>query len=234
MSTTQQGKARASGPRSGLSRTLVTSELLDKATRLFAEKGYEATTLLDIANALNISRPALYHYVRSKEDLLAMLVEQVTNGFSDVLEEFSAREDISPAEKVRDVVALIVRQRAEHPDQFRILDRSEPVLPEPLAKNHLAAKRKILSRLTELIEAGIDAGEFRCVEPRTTALSLLGMCNWVAWWFRPGGDVAPVVTTVTDLVSAMLATDDGNRDRETAQTAHTLEKIRALLDRLER
>lgn len=231
MSTAQQGKPRGTGSRSGLSRTLVTSELLDKATRLFAEKGYGATTLLDIANALNISRPALYHYVSSKEDLLAMLVEQVTNGFADVLGQLRSRKDISPAEKVRDVVALIVRQRAEHPDQFRILDRSEPVLPESLAKNHLAAKRKILSQLIELIDAGIEAGEFRRVDPRTTALSLLGMCNWVAWWFRPGTDVEPVVATVTDLVSAMLATDASSRGGDATRT---IAEIRGLLDRLER
>lgn len=230
MSTVAQGKARTTGSRSGLSRTLVTSELLDRATRLFAEKGYEATTLLDIANALNISRPALYHYVRSKEDLLGMLVEQVTNGFADVLGQLRSRKDISPAEKVRDVVSLIVRQRAEHPDQFRILDRSEPVLPEVLAKNHLATKRKILAQLTDLIQAGIEAGEFRRLDPRTAALSLLGMCNWVAWWFRPGSEVEPVVDTVTDLVSAMLAADGAGRGRGDTRT---IAQIRELLDRLE-
>ena len=223
---------RPRGARSGLSRTLVTSELLDQATRLFAEKGYEATTLLDIANALNISRPALYHYVNSKEDLLAMLVEQVTNGFAEVLAELASRRDMSPAEKVRDVVALMVRQRAEHPDQFRILDRSEPVLPEPLAETHLAAKRKIVRQFTALIDAGIDSGELRHVDARMTALSVLGMCNWVAWWIRPGADVDPVVTTVTDLVEAMLAIREGARPG--GETAQTIDQIRALLDRLGR
>lgn len=227
----QQGKAGGPRSRSGLSRTLVTSELLDKATRLFAEKGYEATTLLDIATALNISRPALYHYVNSKDDLLAMLVGQVTDGFAEVLAELRSRRDLSPAQKVIDVVALIVRQRAEHPDQFRILDRSEPVLPEPLASNHLAAKRKILSQLTDLIEAGVEAGEFRRVDARTTALTLLGMCNWVAWWYRPGTDIDQTVATITDLAAAMLAAgDEAGRRRETARN---IGQIRGLLDRLQ-
>ncbi|WP_033290169.1 TetR/AcrR family transcriptional regulator [Amycolatopsis jejuensis] len=227
MSTAERGK----GSRSGLRRTLMTSELLDTATRLFAEKGYEATSLLDIANALNISRPALYHYVSKKDDLLAMLVEQVTNGFAEVLAQLKARDDLTPPEKIADVVGLMVRQRAVHSDQFRILDRSEPILPEPLATEHLAAKRKILRELTALVEAGIETGEFRPVDARTTALSLLGMCNWVAWWFRSGSDVEPVVATITGLAAAMLAA--GDHTGRGRQDAKTIGEIRALLDRLE-
>ena len=227
MSTAERGK----GKRSELRRTLVTSELLDTATRLFAEKGYEATSLLDIANALNISRPALYHYVSKKEDLLAMLVEQVTNGFAEVLAQFKARDDLAPSEKIADVVGLIVRQRAEHSDQFRILDRSESILPEPLAGEHLEAKRTVLREFTALVEAGIETGEFRPVDARTAALSLLGMCNWVAWWFRSGSDVEAVVATITGLVTSMLAAGDNTgRGR---QDAKTIDQIRALLDRLE-
>jgi AcrR family transcriptional regulator len=228
MSTAEQGNRS----RSGLRRTLVTSELLDTATRLFAEKGYEATSLLDIAKALDISRPALYNYVSSKDDLLGMLVEQVTNGFAEVLAQLKARDDLTPSEKVADVVGLIVRQRAEHPDQFRILDRSEPILSEPLAGAHLAAKRTILREFTTLIEAGIETGEFRRVDARTTALSLLGMCNWVAWWFRPGADVDAVAATITGLAAAMLAA--GKPTGRNRQDSQTISKIHELLDRLDR
>ncbi|WP_427891762.1 TetR/AcrR family transcriptional regulator [Kribbella sp. GL6] len=216
--------------RSALSRQLVTSELLDKATALFAEKGYESTTLLDIANALGISRPGLYNYVRSKEELLTMLVEQVSRGMADVLEQLTARTDLTPTEKLRDVVALLVRQRTEHPDQFRILDRSETVLPEPVGSEHREAKRKILREIMAVIEAGIDRGEFRPVDVRTTALSLLGMCNWVAWWFSRGSDVEATVATVTDLAQTMLAPPD--RPPYAADTARTVAKIRVLLERI--
>jgi AcrR family transcriptional regulator len=218
--------------RSALSRTLITSELLDKATALFAEKGYETTTLQDIANALGVSRSALYHYVSSKEDLLTMLVEQVSLGLAEVIEELARRRDLSARRKLANVVSLMVRQRAEHPDQFRILDRSETVLPEPARSRHLAARRKVLRELVNVIAAGTEAGEFRRVDPRTAALSVLGMCNWVAWWFRPGSDVEPVVTAVTDLAAAMLAAD-GEAVRN-AETSRTVDEIRALLDRLDR
>lgn len=213
-----------------MSRQLVTSELLDKATELFAEKGYESTTLLDIANALGISRPALYHYVSSKEELLSMLVEQVSQGLAKVLESLSAREDLSPTEKLVDVVTVMVRQRAEHPDQFRILDRSEAVLPEPAGEEHREAKRKVLRGVVAVIESGIAAKEFRPVDSRTAALSLLGMCNWVAWWFHRGSDVESTVATVADLATAMLGTGRGGEGDP--GTATTIDQIRALLDRI--
>ncbi|MEU5397975.1 TetR/AcrR family transcriptional regulator [Streptomyces sp. NPDC005963] len=223
--------ARDRTNRSALSRQLVTSELLDKATELFAEKGYESTTLLDIANALGISRPGLYNYVRSKEELLGMLVEQVSRGLAEVLEHLSGRADLSPTEKLMTVVALLVRQRAEHPDQFRILDRSETVLPEPAGTEHREAKRKVLREVVKVVEAGIESGEFRSVDARTAALSLLGMCNWVAWWFSRGADVDAVVDTITDLATAMLTTRGSSATH--AETARTVEQIRVLLDRLD-
>ena len=222
--------AREKATRTALSRHLVTSEVLDKATAIFAEKGYESTTLADIASALGISRPALYHYVSNKEDLLTMLVEQVSRGLAEVLESLSGRQDLSPTQKLMDVVALLVRQRAEHPDQFRILDRSETVLPEPAGADHREAKRKVLREVVSVIAAGIAAGEFRAVDARTTALSLLGMCNWVAWWFRRGGDVDAVVGSVTDLATSMIIRSDSPSAPDA--TADTVDRIRELLDRL--
>lgn len=224
-----QAKSAKPG-RSALTRTLLTSELLDKATRLFAEKGYDSTTLADIAQALGMSRPALYNYVRSKEDLLTMLVEQVSEGTAEVLHELGSRKDLTAREKLANVVALLVRHRAVHPDQFRVLDQAETVLPEPVGTQHLAAKRKVAREITGVIESGIAAGEFRHVDPRTTTMCVLGMCNWVAWWFREGSDVDSVVATVTDLVDSMLAPGDANRN---GATADTIDQIRALLDRLE-
>lgn len=216
--------------RSALGRQLVTSELLDTATALFAEKGYESTSLLDIAKELGISRPGLYNYVSSKEDLLTMLVEQVSRGLAEVLAQLTARTDLSPTEKLRDVVALLVRQRTEHPDQFRILDRSETVLPEPVGSEHREAKRKILREVMAVIEAGIERGEFRPVDARTAALSLLGMCNWVAWWYSRGSDVEATVATVTDLAQSMLIVS--NSSHTLGETERTVEEIRSLLDRL--
>lgn len=226
-------QTRPKNSRSTLRHSLVTSELLDKATDLFARQGYEATSLQDIADAVGVSRPALYHYVANKEDLLVMLVTQVSRGLAEVLSNLSARADLTPTDKLKHLTELLVRQRAEHPDQFRILDRSEMVLPAEARAEHAEAKRQVLRELTALIDDGVEKGEFGSVDARTAALSLLGMCNWVAWWFRPGADVEPVVATITRFAVSML-TAGGLPDSSTNDSATVLDEIRSRLDHLER
>lgn len=216
--------------RSTMRRALVTTELLDQATHLFATQGYEATTLQDIADAMGVSRPALYHYVNSKDELLTMLVKQVSQSLAEVLSDLAARPDLAPTDKLREVTGLLVRQRAEHPDQFRILDRSETVLPEPARSEHIEAKRQVLHQMTAIIDEGARSGEFMAVDSRTAALSLLGMCNWVAWWFRPGTDIGPVVSMYTDFAERMLAA--GGTVVPSA-AGHLVKEIKSRVDQLE-
>ncbi|MDH6292460.1 AcrR family transcriptional regulator [Rhodococcus opacus] len=225
-------KQRTTRAQSTRRRELLVGELLDRATELFAVKGYEATSLQDIADAMGISRPALYHYLRSKEDLLEMLVEQVSRSMAEVLEELRTRPDLTPLAKVRTLTELLVRQRAEHPSQFRILDRSETVLPEPAGTEHLEAKRRIVRELVNIIDEGVNTGQFRSIDSRTAALSLLGMCNWVAWWFRPQDqpNIESIVATITQFAEDMLG---GPRQDAAAGPKGLIHEIRGLLERLE-
>src|SRR6266478_2520132 len=77
------GPARSGGPR----RDLMESQIMEEATRLFADRGFAGTSLQDIAVATGLTRPALYHYFGSKEDLLSRLVSELTEGPADELGE---------------------------------------------------------------------------------------------------------------------------------------------------
>jgi AcrR family transcriptional regulator len=219
--------------RSSARRSLVTREMLDHATRLFASQGYESTTLQNVADALGVSRSALYHYVSSKEDLLAMLVERMSRGLADSLATLHARTDLSAEGKLRELAESLVRQRATSPDQFRVLDQVEPVLPEPVRSQHRQARRDVLSELTGVIDDGITAGEFKPLDGRIAALSVLGMCNWVAWWYRPDHDIEPVTRQISQSVVDMLVAGDGTRER-TDSARSALAQARSSLDALER
>lgn len=240
--TTKQAASRNSGAAAGeddanqrtnTRRSLVTREMLDHATRLFAHQGYETTSLQDVADALGVSRSTLYHYVSRKEDLLAMLVEQMSRGLADSLAALHARTDLSSEGKLRELAESLVRQRAASPDQFRVLDQVESMLPEPLRTQHLQARRDVLAELTGVIEDGITDGTFKPLDARTAALSVLGMCNWVAWWYRPEHDLEPVVRQISRSVADMLVADSATRGRaDSARSA--VAQARASLDALER
>src|ERR1700730_12122523 len=113
--------APAPRPRTSSSRReLVMSEILEHATRLFAERGYDGTTLQDIADAIGITRPGLYNYISSKEQLLAALVRDVTENTAHIIRAARLRTDLSSTRKLRAVVRALVLQRAAAPERFRV------------------------------------------------------------------------------------------------------------------
>ena len=123
------------------------SEILEHATRLFAERGYDGIMLQDIADAIGITRPGLYNYISSKEQLLAALVRDVSENTAHIIRAVRLRTDLSSAGKLRAVVRALVLQRAGAPERFRVLDRTEAALPEEVAALHLKARREVLAEM---------------------------------------------------------------------------------------
>jgi AcrR family transcriptional regulator len=228
--------ARAARSRTSSSRReLVMSEILEHATRLFAERGYDGTTLQDIADAIGITRPGLYNYISSKEQLLDALVRDVSENTAHIVHAVRLRTDLSPAEKLRAVVRELVLQRAGAPERFRVLDRTEAALPEEVAALHLKARREVLAEMRTIIEEGVARGEFRPRDERLAALSVIGMCNWVAWWFHPGSGhpAEPVAGQLAQNAVDMLAYPEGAGPL-TPAPHRAMQVVRENLDYLER
>lgn len=216
-------------------RELVENELYEHATRLFAERGFAGTSLQDIADALGITRPALYYYVRSKDELLAKLVTEVTDGPLDEIDALVGSDGPDAVQKLRGIVQIIVGRRTSQPERFRLLIRSEAELPEELTAAYDKSRRTILKVIAGVVDDGVRSGRFRPVDARVAALGVLGMCNWVAWWFQPGGrDTTEAVTEqLADMaVGSLVRPDDQQPDGEGPAAAVRL--LRQNLDHLER
>lgn len=192
-------------------RELVENDMYEQAARLFAERGYAGTSLQDIAEAMGMTRPALYHYVRSKDELLARLVTEITEGSAAEISAVAGQTGLGPAAQVHEIARLMALGRATQPARFLLLERSEHELPPDLAEVHQAAKRALLRSLAQVIEDGVSAGQFRPVDPRLAALAVIGMCNWVAWWHHPGSGRSPadLAGQLADLAVAMVAQEAG-------------------------
>ena len=197
------GNASTRSPR----RELVEAQIYEHAARLFAERGYAGTTPQDIADAAGVSRQGLYYYVRSKEEILQRLVSEMTTQTLSRIQAV-ASEPVDASHKLRRLAYLLVIDRATNRTRFRMLDRSEAVLPSELAADYLKGRRALLRLVTELIDDGVARGLFRAENSRVSALSVLGMCNWVAWWFEPSAEhpVEPVARQIADNAVAMLET----------------------------
>jgi AcrR family transcriptional regulator len=172
--------------RASARRELVEAQIYEQATRLFAERGFAGTSLQDIADAMGMTRSALYYYVRNKDQLLAQLVTEITEGPAEAIEEIGAR-DLDAVDKLRALVRLVAGRQANNAARFRLVIRSESELPAELAAAQETAKRRVLEGFVRVIDQGVASGEFLPRPVRTTALALIGMCNWIAWWFHAGG-----------------------------------------------
>lgn len=225
----------ADGGRTRLRRDLIEGEILEQAAELFARRGFTGTSLRDVAEAMGVSRSLLYYYVKNKDELLAKMVAEITETIASAVATEAARHELPASDRLKGVARALVTHVASRPLHFRVLDRSEDDLPSPLAEAQRAAKRAVLQAVETVVTAGIADGEFRPVDPHVAALGVIGLCNWTAWWFRPGPDhpVGPVADQLAEMaVSALLR--HGDLRQRLGDPADTLAALREGIDHLER
>jgi AcrR family transcriptional regulator len=231
--TTKRTAARDKNRPSGARREIIESAIFENAERLFAERGYAGTTPQDIADAVGVSRQNLYYYVKSKEEILARLITETTSQRVEEMETIASGEG-TPPDRLRRLAQHMVSDRAVNQTRFRMLDRSESALPPELAEQFLEGRRTALAITVHIIEAGVAEGWFRAVDARVAALSVIGMCNWVAWWYEPGR--GPEVGTLADQIADGAVAMVSREGRAAADPgavldsiAEDIERIRAML-----
>jgi AcrR family transcriptional regulator len=221
-------KQPGNGKREALKRTVI-----EVAAKLFAERGFAGTSPQDIADALGISRPTLYYYFSSKDEILAALVEEVTV-FSQQQSTQVAKADRNPGESLRLMTRNHAKLLLDHAVQFRAVDRSEADLPEETRQVNDAAKRIVLDNFTGIIARGAEIGHFRPVDPRVAAFAILGMCSWTTWWFRPTGPrtTDEIAEMIADLALHSVRREDARRPKG-AGLDDALQVLREDIDHLQ-
>jgi AcrR family transcriptional regulator len=179
--------------------SVLPESILQAATRLFIERGFDGTSMYEIADALGVTRTAIYYYFKNKEAILVALTDNITRVAAELAEQAAQHKELTPVEALRRVVNTHVRLILDHGDQFRIVEHSEERLPPRLRAAAADYRRSVVGNFSAVIERGIRSGEFRPTDARVTALAIIGMCNWTAWWFQPGGRKSP--NEVADIIS---------------------------------
>lgn len=210
--------------------------ILDAACLLFIEKGFGGTNINDIADAVGVTRTALYYYFPSKESMLEALTEGVTEKASHIAGSVSRRDEMPADEALRQLIQQHAGLILSHPLHFRVVERSEASLTEPHRQAAQTARRAVLEHFVRVIERGIAAGLFRRGDARVAAFSIIGMCNWCAWWFDAEGEV-PAETLAATLADNGLRMLRPDRARRTAAsdnaTDEAIAQLREVLDLLE-
>jgi TetR/AcrR family transcriptional regulator, cholesterol catabolism regulator len=161
------------------------------ALRLFKEKGYHATSMRDIADAVGINKGSLYSYIKSKEDLLVPVFDQAQGMLTSQIEEIAADTEASPTERLKRALHAHVTAVAENLDVLTVyLSEWRQLAAESLATNRNQRER-YASMFHQILRDGIATGEFREMDTRIVMLGMIGMCNYLFRWYRPDGRLAP-------------------------------------------
>lgn len=163
--------------------------VLRTAARLFNEKGFHATSLDEVAERLHVTKPTLYHYVRSKDEILFACVQTGLQTMRDAIAQRGAAggSALDQLEAGMRAYTRIVTQ-----DFGMCLIRiGEDPLPEESRTELRRLKREIDLEFRGLIVRCVAEGSVRPVDPKLAAFTLAGAVSWVGRWYRPGGPLAP-------------------------------------------
>ena len=174
------------------------TELLAAATRLFRERGFHATSMQDLAEALGMNRGSLYHYITSKDELLW----SVLNRSFDLLDERVAPQldgDAPPLERLKSAIHEHLRVAAEHADELTLIQIELRSL-SPERRSQMIERRDAYEhRWRRAIADGIANGALRPVDVRLAGIGILSVCNWFTQWYQPNGEL-----TVDEVADAFV------------------------------
>jgi len=170
-------------------------QILREAQKLFAERGYRETNLTEVAERMGFRRQAIYHYFKSKDEILeehifraGQALEESANPIFD--------SDLAPSEKLAALVRNHVEQVLRDASVFRIQFEELDKMTDERGASLRAARDEYARRVAAVIADGQASGEFVEIPPMTQALLVIGMCNWTIEWYGPASHM-----TVTEVAN---------------------------------
>jgi TetR/AcrR family transcriptional regulator, cholesterol catabolism regulator len=163
--------------------------IVDTSARVFARRGYHATGITELCGANDLGKGALYHYIGSKEELLAAIhdrvMDEVMLGADRVAEAGGP-----PPQQLANLGDELLDVIHRYPDHVWVFLHEFPALTGDRAAQFRDRRRQYEERVEAVLQAGVDSGEFRDVQPRLTALAWLGMHNYTYLWLKAGGPLS--------------------------------------------
>ena len=162
-------------------------QILEVAARVFCERGFEATSMGDVAAAVGMTKAGIYHHIAGKEELLAAIM----NYGMDLFETRVLRKTEKIADPLERLTAtleghllLVLRDR---PKEVTVILHEGGALPAAARARLDARKKRYIRFLEKTIRELVMRKVARRVDPTVAAYALLGMVNWTYQWYRSGG-----------------------------------------------
>lgn len=163
-------------------------QVIRTAEELFSQRGYLATSVRDLAQALNIEAASLYSHVKSKEDLLWTIADRSASEFFLKVEPI-AQKNIHVTEKLTEMIVAHVGVIADNLNASAVFFREWRHLSEPRLSEY-AQKRSDYERIFRgVVRQGIEENLFMHYDDGFSTRTILSAINWTHTWYRPDGEL---------------------------------------------
>ena len=166
-------------------------EVVATAARLFAERGYDGTSMSELTEATGLAAGGLYHYIGGKDDLLIAICDELLEPLLELAREIVAAE-APPVEQLRALVAAWVAHVVAHRHHMLVFTQERQAIERQRRWRHVRSQRKAFEQiLDDVLARGEADGSMTFADRRLSLLALLGMVNYTPQWVRPGGRLSP-------------------------------------------
>ncbi len=179
----------------------VRDAILAAAVKLFAEYGYHAAPLRDIARLAGIQAASIYYHYANKQALLVEIMETYMQRLNGNLERI-LREQSDPQKRLHEAIANHIRLHTSYKSEFFIIDTEIRALEGENRSQIIALRDHYDHLLQELLRDGMERGVFRRSDVKVVSYAIIAMCTEVATWFRPNGRLS--VQQIIDIYTQMI------------------------------
>ena len=201
------------------------ADILAAAARLFADQGFSATSMKQVAEACGVAKPTLYHYFSDKQALLAHICDNHVHALLALVDEVRAQR-LRPDAQLRALIERFTRAYADAQAEHRVLTSEIRFLADAGRERLLDVERRVVTEFADaLCRVRPELRAANLHKPLT--MLLFGMINWTFTWLRPDGELSheALATLVSDLFFGGLGAVHAPSPRATSLTP-TIEETR--------
>ena len=162
----------------------------EAAARLFREKGYAATSMRDLARAVNLEASSLYNHIGSKAGLLRDICFENAQRYLDEVDRVEKVES-NAGEKVKALIHFHVRMATEDITSIMAFNDEWRHLDEPHLSEFRQLRKNYEGRFRHILEEGMNAGEFKTAHPTIVLYTIFSAIRWLHDWYKPGHALTP-------------------------------------------
>ncbi len=177
-------------------------QIVAAAAQLFRNKGYNATTMRDLAEQVGMEAASLYNHIKSKEEILQYLCFKISDQYISQLNQIDQNNN-SAAAKIREIIRLHIRIATTDVASVHVANNEWKHLSEPFLTDFVAARRSYEKKFVSIIQSGIDRQEFVDLHPTVALFTILSAVRWIELWYKPSREVS-ILELEQNIISMLM------------------------------